>query len=588
MKLLPLFCILLYHQVFADYRDREVVKFVANVTHTLAARRTGTFICWLLLFSIESSSEQLYGDLSKELSVGEQVTTLQADYTKNYDATYPSPNVVTIFAGALNQKLNDEHLINWLEAIPVECFVILTFKQTSVKLVPQTAAAFAGYAVVNFIMIAVNEDVVYSFHYMPLQTYSTMGFPAPHIVLYDRLGLLQLNEISGAYFQDAYAYPLADMMARVDNKLFALFFQTLGIRFKTQPASCNASVSFSKCLDLQNNTDIFINQYFAHQLNDQLIDSIEMQRFGLFIPNGRPLSIVEIFILPFDANVWLLIGILYLVYYVVHHFAPTLFQNNIILLAVFGWEKHTLRLTERCEKLCTLAIIVLFFQLQCAYETIVISSLINRPTKPIPQTIQDVRKQNMKVLYDANILNLKHFDMNLEGIVLNSGIHYVDQENTAFLCNLFSLELLSMDVTNVDITDPGRPRHVILKQTLWQSVAFYYFRKKSIFAQRFARFRRLAFEAGLQQQWKHELIMYFKRKRDMLYHQTIDRDRHILNIDNMDPIFKLFLVQWGAALFVFICEICVFWLKNHAQRLLVAWYRRQIERLNNMLWIMSH
>uniref|UniRef100_A0A182SA37 Uncharacterized protein n=1 Tax=Anopheles maculatus TaxID=74869 RepID=A0A182SA37_9DIPT len=107
----------------------------------------------MLQFSKEHSAELLYNALVQALSVGEHETILQADHTTIYDSSYRVPHMVTITLDVLDENVNVDNILTWLQAIPVECFVVLLFKQTSIHLVVPIANTFEEYAIVNFIMI---------------------------------------------------------------------------------------------------------------------------------------------------------------------------------------------------------------------------------------------------------------------------------------------------------------------------------------------------------------------------------------------------------------------------------------------------
>ncbi|XP_052902540.1 uncharacterized protein LOC128310042 [Anopheles moucheti] len=557
MKLLWCLSFCFYHLAEAARREKKVIHYVTNVTHALAARRTGTFICWLLQFSRTQSAEQLYNSLIRGLSVDERVTILQADHTTIHNSTYRVPNMVAITLDVLDEDLDVDNINTWLQGIPVVCFVILLFMHTFGELVVPIANTFETHAILNFIMIAVNEDLMYTFHSTPPQAIVHTGYPSPETILYDRLGALKVGEISAAYIKDIYTYPFEDAIPGEDIQLFKLFFQTLGVQLNMNEMDCKLWDSYVQCLNNQQDIVIFVNRFMPFWYSGLLIDAIEMNKYGLFVPSGRLLTIMEIFALPFDMGVWIFVAILCILFYLAHHFIPTLFQNNLILVALFGWEKRKLRLSGLCEKLFAIALIVLFFQLMCVYETIIIASMINRPVQQSPESVADFLTTDVEVLYDSRKIDIENFKMNVNGMAFRSASKYAALENKAYLSNLNSLELLSKDVTNNDHFT-NRPRHVLLKQTVWESMAFYLFREKSIFAHRFARFRRLAFEAGLQRHWRQELLLYFTRKQNLAYHSMIDRESNILKWDKISPIFTLLLIVWSASMLVFVIENCVF------------------------------
>uniref|UniRef100_A0A8W7PJV0 Uncharacterized protein n=1 Tax=Anopheles coluzzii TaxID=1518534 RepID=A0A8W7PJV0_ANOCL len=74
--------------------------------------------------------------------------------------------------------------------------------------------------------------------------------------------------------------------------------------------------------------------------------------------------------------------------------------NDLVLLALTGIEKRSLHTTGRFEKLLAISLIVLFFQLKSAYETKLVSYMIDVPTGPDPKTLDDLRERDLQVLVD--------------------------------------------------------------------------------------------------------------------------------------------------------------------------------------------
>uniref|UniRef100_A0A2C9GUN3 Ionotropic glutamate receptor C-terminal domain-containing protein n=1 Tax=Anopheles culicifacies TaxID=139723 RepID=A0A2C9GUN3_9DIPT len=468
--------------------------------------------------------------------------------------------MVAITLDVLDEDVDVKNIETWLDAIPVVCYVILLFKHTYTDLVVPIANTFEAHAVVNLVMIAVNENFIYTFHNTPPQAIRHTGYPSPESILYDRLSALKLGEISAAYIQDVYTDPFADTIYGEDIQLFKLFFKKLGMSFTVKETQCELNDSYMQCLNNQRDVVIYVNRFMPLWYSSLLIDSIEMYKYALFVPSGRLLTIMEIFLLPFNIGVWILLGILCVLFYLLHHFVPTLFQNNLFLLALFGWERRSLFLSEQCEKLFGIALIVLVFQLTCVYETVIISSMINRPAKRSPDSIYEFLATNVEVLYNSKQIDIERFNINVHGMDLRSASSYAGLADKAYLGNFISLALLSQDVINIDHFT-GRPRHVMLKEFVWESLAFYYFRKRSIFADRFAQFRRRVFEAGFQRHWRQELLMHLARKQQLAYHSMINREENVMKLDKMTPVLKMLFIAWGASVSVFFIENCVFMLK---------------------------
>uniref|UniRef100_A0A8D8FRC0 (northern house mosquito) hypothetical protein n=1 Tax=Culex pipiens TaxID=7175 RepID=A0A8D8FRC0_CULPI len=76
---------------------------------------------------------------------------------------------------------------------------------------------------------------------------------------------------------------------------------------------------------------------------------------------------------------------------------PDLFQNDLILLPVCGFERQTLNHVSRLEKFVILPLIVVTFVMSSAYESKIIANMTSFPHVPNPRTLEDLLQAGIAV-----------------------------------------------------------------------------------------------------------------------------------------------------------------------------------------------
>ncbi|XP_050091107.1 uncharacterized protein LOC126574777 [Anopheles aquasalis] len=160
-----------------------------------------------------------------------------------------------------------------------------------------------------------------------------------------------------------------------------------------------------------------------------------------------------------------------------HRIAPNTIGNNLFLLALIGLEKRKLRLSGRLEKFMAAGLLVLFYQMKCAYETKIISYMIDTPSEPDPMTIEDLRQRKIKILLDDKSVN--------RSIVQSKYDIMISEDDYS---KVYSLQ--------------RKYRYISLKENFFTDIMFYTFYKTHLFIKRFARFQRSTFEAGMKKHWR--------------------------------------------------------------------------------------
>ncbi|EDS29263.1 conserved hypothetical protein [Culex quinquefasciatus] len=122
----------------------------------------------------------------------------------------------------------------------------------------------------------------------------------------------------------------------------------------------------------------------------------------ILIPRGRRLTAVEIMTMPFKWQVWTLLAIALVVTEVVRYAVPDSFKNDPILLVVCGFERHDLHRAGRWERAILHSLIVVMFFMTNAFETKIISMMIDRPSAQTAKRLDDFDKYGLKFRFDLN------------------------------------------------------------------------------------------------------------------------------------------------------------------------------------------
>ncbi|XP_035779950.1 uncharacterized protein LOC118460062 [Anopheles albimanus] len=537
-------------------RSDEVVQYVGRLVHHQKVHYFGTFVCWLLQIGEDLGSELFSRSFGQMLSNSEEVILIQADMRTSYSSAYPVPNMVTIFADRLDDYVNTSAFNTWLSGIPSKCLVVLVFRLMNEVIAESVANGWSSYNLLNVVMISLNENIMFSFMYMPLRMIRHAGYPSFDDLLYDRIATLAEAEVKAAYVMDAFTMQVGDIVGE-DARLFQLFFERLGIRFSSLVLICQLSEIFMDCIRRQNAAFVVLNRMALTEYNKDAVDAIEMEKYVVLAPCGRLLSFAEIWLKPFDWSVWIVLAIICFTSYLMHRIAPKTIGNNLFLLALTGLEKRKLRLSGRLEKFMAAGLLVLIFQLKCAYETKIITSMIEPPSESDPRTIDDLRRRNIKILLDANSLNqsIEHLKY---VVVLEEDDHnnIVRFSNRALLINEAQAGIMDF-VTLMADQETGRLQFVFLKDPVYSDMSFYVFSKTHLFIEKFAKFRRFIFEAGLKQHWRSIVVRYLRKFRQPLYN-SIQREEEQIKVVESEKLWLIFMlvtIMWSISGVVFLIEI---------------------------------
>lgn len=228
----------------------------------------------------------------------------------------------------------------------------------------------------------------------------------------------------------------------------------------------------------------------------------------ILVPKGRPVNAVELVLMPFKWQAWMILLTVLVLAEVVNILIPNLFRNDPLLLVVCGFERHNLHQAGRWEKLTLHSLIILMFFMTNAFETKIISLMVDRPTVQPIKSLDDFDKHGMKIFANLEV-HPEAVNHSLVGKYIVHGVReiwetipgvamYVTQD-VADLAPKFSFNF-----------ERGEPWFDVLKDEFLDEIRYYETSYRSPLLAVFW-FTYLAFvEAGLMElhKWRHHRMEY--------------------------------------------------------------------------------
>ncbi|XP_038122074.1 uncharacterized protein LOC119770736 isoform X2 [Culex quinquefasciatus] len=159
------------------------------------------------------------------------------------------------------------------------------------------------------------------------------------------------------------------------------------------------ALEYRKTEDGPTGADIFIERSVALATMDEHFRMFfeKTPAVGrVVVPRGRSLNAVEIMVLPFDWQVWTMLVVILVSAEVAKRFMPDVFQNDPVMLVVCGFERYNLHHAGRSERIVLQSLIVLMFFITNAFETKIVSLMVDRPSAPTAQKLKDFDKYGLK------------------------------------------------------------------------------------------------------------------------------------------------------------------------------------------------
>ncbi|KAL1376132.1 hypothetical protein pipiens_017070, partial [Culex pipiens pipiens] len=246
-------------------------------------------------------------------------------------------------------------------------------------------------------------------------------------------------------------------------------------------------------------------------------------------PSGRSLNIAELFLKPFQFELWSLFFIGLITVKVMSIMIPNSFKNDPLFLPICGFEQYDLNRTSRMEKLVMISLIVMFFFISNAYETKIISLMSSKPRVKLVSTLQSILDSGTTVKSEYHLSQM--FPM-FETLYDTSNINEDQLDGTSvYLVNGDVGLLLVQRMINWDY-ESNQPRYRIMEERFAMGVGFYPIPLRSPARPHYRFVLKALFEAGILIRWRHEYIALSNSKRFPLIKPGV-----IPNSFKNDPLF---------------------------------------------------
>ncbi|EDS30838.1 conserved hypothetical protein [Culex quinquefasciatus] len=195
--------------------------------------------------------------------------------------------------------------------------------------------------------------------------------------------------------------------------------------------SCHRSSTFCyEMVMIDNSVDFDCTYYSMRSSQERNFETLAttMTSSEVVLIPSSPLSIIDLFFIPFDWKVWVVLSVLIGILEIIHLMYSSTFRNDPFLFIVCGFQKHDLNQTTRREKLILLALVVFMFFMTNAYSTKLIELLINRPSSHPIRTLQALVDSGIKIKSNTQVNSYlsKHHILGNSTVVSNESVFNMD------------------------------------------------------------------------------------------------------------------------------------------------------------------
>ncbi|KAL9702571.1 hypothetical protein quinque_006089 [Culex quinquefasciatus] len=256
--------------------------------------------------------------------------------------------------------------------------------------------------------------------------------------------------------------------------------------------------------------DIYADQvYFREKFENHAVRSPISINDAFLVPIGRPLNVVELFVLPFRFEVWTLLLCGLVVTKIASFFAAGGFQNDVLLLPICGFERFDLNQANRTEKGVIFSLIVFFFFMTNAYEAKFMALMTERPPAFEINTLDDILRMGLTVNAGRDKAELlPGYDFKYRFV---EGANVIDDRLdgvSVYLLNDKKAKVALLRPVNWNF-ESNQPRYKMLDERLGLQISFYLLPVRSLIKPAFDHVQKVLYEAGVLQLWFWKMINMF-------------------------------------------------------------------------------
>nr|NP_001345681.1 ionotropic receptor 149 precursor [Aedes aegypti] len=300
---------------------------------------------------------------------------------------------------------------------------------------------------------------------------------------------------------------------------------------------CNKNMTPIECINIllgRNGMDMSMDQFmifFNYPQKYHAIHNVHPSSLVILVPQSRKYTGIEIFTKPFAWETWIALIILLSLTEVFSTVFPDLFRNDPLLLAICGLQRYNLHRATVREKLTMVFLIIFFYVIVRAYETKVISFIINKPSVEQIKDIQGLVKSGLKIKTDMrgqpSLVNDSLIGALMIQEVAQANTSILDGRNAYMMSSIIAPFVTSL-WSNYDFIH-RRPKYVVLDERRSTGVLSYWFNIRSPFSELFQFTLNVFFESGLLEKWQEESFYKYRaadraanRHMVQLYSNTLE------------------------------------------------------------------
>ncbi|XP_039446687.1 uncharacterized protein LOC120426065 [Culex pipiens pallens] len=321
----------------------------------------------------------------------------------------------------------------------------------------------------------------------------------------------------------------------------ARYLNTGVTEYQHQCYGLRSLAEFHKCLKSKANEINAIDIKLQFASNEvqyprcfDVLYTTTLMRTKIAVPRDRPLNVFELMLMPFSWQVWLLLISIFVVSEVTAQVFPSLFENDPVLLAVCGFERRSLHETRQRETIILHSLMILMFFMSNAYETKIVSLMIDRPAIQRIRTLEDLENSNVK--FSGHLEHNSHYVNNsVVGKMIVNGTHlFIYDKVPGFGLYLLSEQTEVLEFTAFDY-NRMQPWYVILDYEFYVGPRTYYMSWRNRFLEVFRYIQITLTEAGLldlwTRQWQYDVrpLHHGQRMRVEIESSKVD-----LNFEDMN------------------------------------------------------
>lgn len=502
----------------------EVVTYVESLILNMAEQRSGAFNCWFLKFSSDPTQETALDAIATSQSLDMVPRKLLHTAGNLHVAIHPDPSLMVVYCESYKKFYYNLQYFLAVNEFLVSMKVIALHDTSVGDEMIYFVNAFYTTHYYNTVHISVNTLMV-SYFLAYRQQYKTL-----QSVTVDGVFVDQTADLTGITLRiSTLHYPshTRDDLLRDSNTEWVVnTIKSVHGGYILATIDANRS----SITTLQNTLYYFTEDIFYDfclirtvplegQVRPFYLQSSLPYTMAVTAPKGHRLTALEIFLLPFELEVWCTLIALLGMCCAVMMFCPIHFENDLILHPLCGFEKKCLDKVPRMEQFVLISLIMFFFLLTNAFEAKIIALMTSIPSTPDPRTLEDLIRQNITIQHAATADDFFWESESLEAKIFTYDPNDRQFQNRSEIRRNFNrkrgfsgvLGEIKYAINNPDEYDfeSDQSRFVILDQfALGIRIAFHFSGYRNPLVPRLERTHRAFFEAGLLDFWDRRKIQY--------------------------------------------------------------------------------